>query len=73
MSLNLSLNNVINDVSDIQDELEVINTSISDLNTAVDTKQDIITVLDSFTISSIKANTGTIYGNFSCSSLSLNK
>ena len=93
MSMNVNLISLLNDVENIQDEIDTINTTTGSLNSEVEeiqyeivsinetlseqaleieTKQNKITVLDNFTIASIKANTGTIYGALSCATLSLN-
>jgi len=93
MSMNVNLISLLNDVENIQDEIDTINTTTGSLTSEVEeiqyeivsinetlseqaleieTKQNKITVLDNFTIASIKANTGTIYGSLSCATLSLN-
>ena len=71
-TINTTTDTLTGEVEEIQYEIVSINETLLEQALEIEGKQDRITVLDNFTIASIKANTGTIYGAFSCSTLSLN-
>lgn len=72
MSFNSKLTIVVNEVEENQVSITEIYSLLDDVNTEIDTKQDVFNVLSTITINEVKANSSTINGNIACSTLTLN-